>query len=90
MRPPMCALCHADLNQGGGLLHFALDERAQAWHTKADASPSFVGHPPEAEWFCAKHVEAARALLHLSRTDALTQLRAEGGRSPHPGPSACP
>lgn len=82
MRPPICAVCHArfgpddDGDGAGGLVSFALDDAARAFHAKKAATPGFVGHPPEKEWFCATHIAAARQLSHLTRSDALQQLRA--------------
>ena len=82
MRPPICAVCHArfgpDDEGGGGLVSFALDDAARAFHARKKAEPGFVGHPPEKEWFCATHVAAARQLSHLTRSDAVGQLKAAG------------
>lgn len=79
MRPPICAVCHARFGpDDGGLVSFALDDDARAFHAKKKATPGFVGHPPEKEWFCAAHVDAARQLSHLTRAEALTKLRVTG------------
>ncbi|MDP2345769.1 MAG: hypothetical protein Q8O67_32800 [Deltaproteobacteria bacterium] len=76
MRPPICAICHVRFHEEGGLVSFALDDAARAFAARRASKPGFVGHPPQKEWFCAAHIEAARALTHLTRGDALTQLRA--------------
>ncbi len=76
MRPPLCAVCHVRFGPDeGGLVAFALDERARGFHARRQAEPGFVGHPPEQEWFCAEHVGAARSLTMLTRAEALTRLR---------------
>jgi hypothetical protein len=80
MRPPICAICHDRFGPDeGGLVSFALDDAARAFHERRRTEPGFVGHPPEQEWFCGKHVAAARALTGLTRGKALTQLRGNGG-----------
>jgi hypothetical protein len=77
MRPPICAICHARFGPDeGGLVSFALDDRAREFHARRKAEPGFVGHPPEQEWFCGTHIEAARALSTLTRPEALQRLRA--------------
>jgi hypothetical protein len=82
MRPPICEICDERFDDGGGLVTFALDDRARAFHKRRKREPGFVGHPPEKEWFCEKHIEAARALSHLTRGEAVAQLKAS------PGPAA--
>lgn len=75
MRPPDCAICDANaLDEGGGRVSFALDEQAKDWHDRANLEPGFVGHPPEQEWFCSAHIQAARALAHLPLSDAMRAL----------------
>lgn len=76
MRPPICAVCHARFGpDDGGLVSFVMDDAARIFHQRRRDEPGFVGHPPEQEWFCGAHVEAARALVHLTRSDALSRLR---------------
>lgn len=76
MRPPICAVCHARFApDDGGLVSFALDDRAREFHARRKAEPGFVGHPPEQEWFCAAHIEGARALALVTRPEALARLR---------------
>jgi hypothetical protein len=76
MRPPRCAVCHVRFGPDeGGLVTFALDERAHAFHARRQAEPGFIGHPPEQEWFCAAHLAAALSLTMLTRPEALERLR---------------
>ena len=74
MRPPICEICHDDCDPHEGLLGFAEDERSRAWHARAEAEPGFVGHPPDLGWFCPAHLEAAKALTHLPRSEAVARL----------------
>ena len=76
MRPPICAICGARLNDDGGLVSFALDDDARRFKERRESQPGFIGHPPQQEWFCTAHVDAARALTNLTRSQALQQLRA--------------
>jgi hypothetical protein len=76
MRPPICAVCHVRFGpEEGGLVSFVMDEAARTFHQRRRDEPGFVGHPPEQEWFCGAHVEAARTLTHLTRGEALAKLR---------------
>ncbi len=79
MRPPNCDLCHDDCNAHEGLLYFAEDERSKEWHARSAAEPGFVGHPPDAGWFCDTHLAAARELTHLPRSEAIARLREDAG-----------
>ena len=77
MRPPVCAVCDADLepNEGGGLVGFRRRPEDEAWHRRSQEEPGFVGHPPDVEWFCAEPIDAARELSHLDLGEALRVLR---------------
>ncbi|MCA9563049.1 MAG: hypothetical protein KC561_06150 [Myxococcales bacterium] len=76
MRPPICDICGADaLDNGGGLVRFALRPSDQRWLDRAEADPDFVGHPPNQEWYCGEHIEAARALDQLAIDEATAKLR---------------
>ncbi len=83
MRPPICVICDADADpDDGALLSFRKDAHAVAWHQAATAEPGFVGHPPDVEWFCEAHADAASALTHLTLGEAVSHLRqAELSRS---------
>lgn len=74
MRPPECAVCGADLDDTGGLVHFARTPSDQAWHDRMKAQ-QMVGHPPDVEWFCGAHLEAARARAHQPCAEAVAALR---------------
>ena len=76
MRPPICAMCHDRFHEGGGLVTFALDDAARAFAHRRAEQPGFVGHPPHKEWFCATHIEAARSLSELTRSEAVKKMRA--------------
>lgn len=70
MEPPICALCHRD-QRDVTELEFALVRFS-------DYEPlDRPGHPKGLLWFCADHVEAARALSGLSGAAALRRLREE-------------
>ena len=76
MRPPICAVCHVRFNDDeGGLCSFAVDDATRAFNERRRAKPGFVGHPPNQEWFCGAHIEGARALSELTRSEALQRLR---------------
>jgi hypothetical protein len=71
--PPRCDLCGRKARQGGGrpfggysLVQFA------------DHVPEETGGLSDGlSWFCPAHADAARKLTDLTRSAALTQLRAE-------------
>lgn len=74
MMPPECEICHERFfGAEGGLIYFARDARAQEWHDR-QKEEGFVGHPPEAVWFCGTHYPAAQELEHLTRSEAMSQL----------------
>jgi len=71
MRPPMCDLCKGKFSpshDGGGTVRFANYE---------PLPKGMVGHPKGLVWFCAEHIEAAKALNHLDHKEAMQQLRQE-------------
>jgi hypothetical protein len=81
MRPPICEICDVkfgddDLNQPGqgGLVEFkpSLEDKAVIARMQVKG---WVGHPPNMGWFCAKHVEDARAIRHMSLREAMLILR---------------
>lgn len=72
MRPPICALCRRDFRgeSGGGLVHFC----------DAESLPEGrVGHPRGVEWFCDRHLPAARELSNSTLAEAMRQLRRRYG-----------
>lgn len=81
MRPPICALCDRDIDPDqGGLVEFAKTGGDDAWYERARQDPDFVGTPPNIDWFCAEHFEAASALSESSRQEALDELREQFDR----------
>jgi hypothetical protein len=61
------------LDGSGGLVQFALTTEEELANEKFK-QPGFMGHPKGLEWFCALHIEQARALRHLTQAEALQQL----------------
>ncbi len=80
MKPPMCELCSSgfDLSDPelGDLLYFKKTASDKAWYKKAE-EPGFVGHPPNAAWFCGDHIKKAKELLDFPLGEALQQMRSE-------------
>jgi hypothetical protein len=77
MEPPICALCGKDFRHSeneGGLVYFSMTEKDKAWHDR-QREKGFIGHPPEAAWFCGEHYEEAKKLSHLTRPGAMKRLR---------------
>lgn len=80
MKPPICALCNRRLPPDeGGLVTFkptpADAEILRRFETPGPDGSRYVGHPPNLFWFCGMHIDAAHALQHLTREEALTLLR---------------
>lgn len=77
MRPPICAICDDDFgrrgDQEGDLLWFKETEKDIA-ESKRKQRYHLVSHPGNAEWFCSRHVEAARELTHLTVGEAMDIL----------------
>lgn len=81
MRPPICEICGEDIEgEEGDLVSFARSPSDENWHEQARKDPGFVGHPPEMEWFCGKHIARARELSHLTRAEAMQLLTKEFGQ----------
>jgi hypothetical protein len=80
MKPPICDFCNERFElmgeNAGGLVTFLPTEDDQRQLARL-RQPGFVGHPPNQEWFCPKHVEQARALAHLTLGEALRTMRAQ-------------
>ena len=73
MRPPICAACDRDFCENAkdsgeefDLVKFADYEALP---------PGMTGHPRGYEWFCQKHLDAARKLSHLPLAEAVRILR---------------
>ena len=64
MRPPYCAYCR-ELTNTATMVAF-LD-----YHPLREG---VIGHPHGLEWFCEKHVAAARKYRHLPLDEALKKI----------------
>ena len=86
MRPPACAVCGEDFAPTmGRLVAFAERESDRQWRERASET-AMVGHPPNVEWFCAVHAEAAEALAGASIDEAMQQLAPPAPTPPGPAP----
>lgn len=74
MQPPICEICGERFSEGGDLLYFERTAKDEEWYVMAE-QPGFVGHPPNAAWFCDKHLAAAKNLTHVHLTAAVTAIR---------------
>ena len=75
MKPPICCIClkPLDTSKQGDLVLFAKSALDHEWDQMAAAG--LVGHPPYADWFCHRHVAAAKSRTHLSLKEAITQIK---------------
>jgi len=70
MRPPICAICHKRFKTSdGGLVSFKETTEDKAFNLKFKTT-KFVGHKRALEWFCEKHIDAAKKHKHLTWSDA--------------------
>ncbi|OQY02746.1 MAG: hypothetical protein B6I20_06550 [Bacteroidetes bacterium 4572_117] len=75
MMPPICCICDEDFEPGkGGLIYFVEDEEDKIANQRL-RQPGFVGHPPNAFWFCAKHYTKAKKISHLTKHEAFSILK---------------
>jgi len=73
--PPICCICDEDFEPNeGGLIYFKEDEDNKIANKRL-RQPGFVGHPPNAFWFCEKHYTAAKKLDHLTKKEAFKVLK---------------
>lgn len=76
MRPPICDVCHENFSlRDGDTVRFA---------NYTPLPDGVVGHPKGLDWFCGRHIEAARALSHLTSGEAVRQIRAAETSSASP------
>jgi len=82
MKPPVCCVCQRSFDppRRGDLVRFARTEADKQWDEDAK-SKGFTGHPPYAEWFCDRHLAAARNLQYLTLEKALPALRRQQWRA---------
>ena len=79
MRPPQCAICRKtsrNSNRTFKLVYFTLSEEQKLLREERRRT-GIVGHPPEAEWFCDKHLKFARKYQDLERAEALRAIKTE-------------
>jgi len=60
--------------EDGGLIYFERTQENEKWH-KEKKEKGFIGHPPEAAWFCGAHYPAAKEYGNLTLPEALRHLR---------------
>ncbi len=77
MRPPACAVCGDEFDPTDGrLVTFAERDTDRQWRERV-AATGMVGHPPNVEWFCGTHADAAAALAGDTIDVALRALTAD-------------
>ncbi len=77
MMPPICCICEEDIpDDEGALVEFAQRPEDHEWDERMEAT-GMTGHPPYMQWFCARHLSAARAVQHLTVDKAMPSLRAQ-------------
>ncbi|MHA1303108.1 MAG: hypothetical protein ACTSQE_14295 [Candidatus Heimdallarchaeaceae archaeon] len=75
MKPPICSICDKRFNpDDGDIVYFKRTKNVIEWEEMMEREGK-VGHPPNAEWFCSKHLSAAEALKHLPVDEAMQKLR---------------
>lgn len=77
MMPPTCAVCPASLHEGRELTEFAL----VYFQGNFTYPVGWVGHPPNAVWFCTDHAPLAEGLTGLPAGEALEEIRQRMARS---------
>lgn len=76
MRPPECAVCGEEFTAPDGrLVTFAERDSDRQWRERA-AAERMVGHPPNVDWFCGVHAEAAVSLAGETIDVAMRTLTA--------------
>lgn len=76
MKPPVCEVCGDDFRMdasNGRLVYFVRTPGDVEWYARS-RKEGFVGHPPNAAWFCEKHYKIAITLTHLTLEDALRRF----------------
>jgi hypothetical protein len=76
MIPPICEICYRKFNpdKEGDLVYFKKTKKGEEFEEKAKEE-GFVGHPPDATWFCGDHLEEAKKLTHLTIDEAVGMLK---------------
>ncbi|MEU6036412.1 hypothetical protein ABZ801_13465 [Actinomadura sp. NPDC047616] len=92
MIPPHCHVCGLDLRDVPDdrdlhsiftLVYFALSPREQEIQDARDRE-GWTGTPPNAHWFCHRHVGLTRGRTTMHWRDALDSINAELKRTPQP------
>lgn len=83
MKPPICSICDKRLKynkisseEGGDIVYFKKRKSDIKRHKHMEEIGG-VGHPPEAEWFCGKHLKRAKELKDKTIDEAMKLLRKE-------------
>ena len=76
MRPPICDICNRDFDSDleGGLFYFKETTEGKEFDRRVEEE-GITGHPPDAGWFCGKHITQAQKLVHLSIGKALNAMK---------------
>ncbi len=73
MMPPICQICKEKFLEKGGLVYFEETEDDKIQNERL-RQPGFVGHPPNAFWFCENHFTEAQKLQNLNKHEAFKIL----------------
>ena len=78
MKPPICEICDKRIKdmKKGGLVYFQKTKSDEEWDRRVEEE-GIIGHPPYAEWFCAKHYLIAKKYSKLPRGVALVSIKRE-------------
>ncbi len=78
MRPPICAICRKRFSprkaNGSGLVYFKLSEEEKARNDRMKEK-RMKGHPSGREWFCEEHYSIAQKYNHLTRGEAIPEIK---------------
>ncbi len=80
MMPPVCEVCgYEDDGQGSGaeVVYFKCTTSDEDWYRR-QKEEGFTGHPPNAIWFCHKHIALARQYEHITAEEALPKIKTKG------------
>lgn len=87
MRPPICDVCDERFEPSDGtLLRCRSTADDLGWRQRAEVD-GMAGHPPDTGWFCAEHVDAARAMHErYTLAEVVAAVRASSAPQPAPAP----
>ena len=76
--PPKCTRCGKEAidypNLEFDLIYFKPTEQDKIWEKRVE-DEGLVGHPPNAYWFCAKHIEKAKKYESLHAQEAMQSIK---------------